>query len=247
LRIRQERGCDGLGVGTERSARNQVCRDLPRPGRHKRSAGTYSSRREALRAANREEQKVLAGSWHDGSLGQISFRDYVEQEWLPHKHLEVTTRASYSSYLNKQFYPAFGRRQLNKVSPSVVQDWVTKAHADGLSPRSIKKYHVFLSSIFRRAVRDRIRVFNPCDHTELPKVIVRKTRTLTPQEFEHLVRAVPSHYRLLIETFIETEMRWGEVIALRRAMSTSSAAWSASRTPSSRRPRRTPRPANASS
>jgi len=185
------------------------------PDGKKRSAGTYSSRREALRAANREEQKVLSGSWHDGSLGQITFRDYVEQEWLPHKHLEVTTRAAYSSYLNKQFYPAFGKRALNKVSPSVVQDWVTKAHAVGLSPRSIKKYHVFLSSIFRRAVRDRILVFNPCDHTEVPKVIVRKTRTVTPQEFERLVRAVPSHYRLLVETFIETGMRWGEVIALR--------------------------------
>jgi Phage integrase, N-terminal SAM-like domain len=112
------------------------------PDGHKRSAGTYSSRREALRAANREEQKVLSGTWHDGSLDQITFRDYVEGEWLPHKHLEVTTRAAYNSYLNKQFYPAFGRRQLNKVSPSVVQDWVTKAHAEGLSPRSIKKYHV---------------------------------------------------------------------------------------------------------
>src|SRR5829696_5447158 len=135
------------------------------PDGNKRSAGTYSSRREAMRAANREEQKVLSGSWRDGSLGQITFRDYVEQEWLPHKHLEVTTRAAYSSYLNKQFYPAFGKRALNKVSPSVVQDWVTKALADGLSPRSIKKYHVFLSSIFRRAVRDRILVFEPCLRT----------------------------------------------------------------------------------
>jgi site-specific recombinase XerD len=74
----------------------------------------------------------------------------------------------------------------------VVQDWVSKAHADGLSPRSIKKYHVFLSSIFRRAVRERVLVYNPCDHTELPKVIARKSRTLTPQEFERLVGAIPS-------------------------------------------------------
>jgi integrase len=135
--------------------------------------------------------------------------------WLPHKHLEVTTRAAYNSYLNKQCYPAFGRRQLNKVSPSVVQDWVTTAHAEGLSPRSIKKYHVFQSSIFRRAVRDRILVFNPYDHTELPKVILRKSRRVTPDEFERPLRALPSQHRLLVETFIETGMRWGEVIALR--------------------------------
>ena len=92
---------------------------------------------------------------------------------------------------------------------------MTKAHAEGLSPRSIKKYHVFLSSIFRRAVRDRILVFNPCDPTELPKVILRKSRTVTPDEFERLLSALPSQHRLLVETFIETGMRWGEVIALR--------------------------------
>jgi integrase len=92
---------------------------------------------------------------------------------------------------------------------------VTKAHAEGLSPRSIKKYHVFLSSIFRRAVRDRILVFNPCDHTELPKVILRKSRTVNPDEFERLLSALPLQHRLLVETFIETGMRWGEVIALR--------------------------------
>jgi hypothetical protein len=36
----------------------------------------------------------------------MTFRDCVEGEWLPHKHLELTTRAAYNSYLNKQFYPA---------------------------------------------------------------------------------------------------------------------------------------------
>lgn len=185
------------------------------PDGRERSAGSFPSRREALRAAHREEQRVLSGSWHDASQGEITFFDYVEKEWLPHKHLEVTTRASYVSYLNKQFYPAFGKKKLNKISPMVIQDWVTTAYDEGLSPRSIKKYHVFLSSIFRRAVRDRILVYNPCDHTELPKVIARKSRTLTPEEFERLVAAVPQQYRLMLETFIETGMRWGELIALR--------------------------------
>lgn len=185
------------------------------PDGDKRSAGTFSSRREAFRTANREEQQVLAGSWHDVTLGDVTFKEYVEKEWLPNKHLEITTRAAYTSYLNKQFYPAFGKRHLNKISPSLIQDWVTQAKREGLSPRSIKKYHVLLSSIFRRAVRDGILVHNPCDHTELPKVIARKSRTLTPEEFDQLIQAVPDHYRLMLETFIETGMRWGELIALR--------------------------------
>lgn len=135
-----------------------------------RSAGTFSTRRDALRAANREEQKVLAGAWHDTTLGEVTFTDYVQGEWLPNKHVEASTRAAYISYLNKHFYPFFGHRRLNRISPSLVQDWATQAAANGLSPRSIRKYHVLLSSIFARAVNDRILVHNPCDHTELPKV-----------------------------------------------------------------------------
>lgn len=82
-----------------------------------RSAGSFSTRREALRAANREEQKVLAGAWHDSTHGDITFRAYVEKEWLSNKHVEASTRAAYISYLDKHFYPFFGHRRLNKISP----------------------------------------------------------------------------------------------------------------------------------
>ncbi len=181
----------------------------------KRSAGNYNIRRDALRAAHREEQRVLAGAWHNASLGAISFREYVERDWLPSKHIEATTRAAYVSNLNKHFFPFFGRRAMTKITPSLVQDWVTEARASGLSPRSIAKYHTMLHSIFKRAVRDQLIVVNPCEYTELPKVIVRKSRTLTPEEFDALIRAVPEQHRLMVETAIETGMRWGELIALR--------------------------------
>jgi integrase len=102
-----------------------------------------------------------------------------------------------------------------KILPSVVQGWVTKASADGLSPISIRKYHTMLHSIFVRAVRDQLIVANPCAHTELPKVIKRRTRTLTPEEFDRLLAAVPERHVLMVTTAIETGMRWGELIALR--------------------------------
>jgi site-specific recombinase XerD len=100
---------------------------------------------------------------------RTSFREYVDREWLPHEHLEAPTRAAYVSYLNKHFYPFFGHMRLNEVTPSLVEDWVVKAEASGLAPRSIRNYHVLLSSIFGHAVRDQVLERNPCDHTELPK------------------------------------------------------------------------------
>ena len=76
---------------------------------------------------------------------------------------------------------------MGRILPSLVQEWVTKATAEGLSPRSVGKYHVMLHSIFERAVWDQLILINPCEHTELPKIIARRSRTLTPEEFGRLI------------------------------------------------------------
>ncbi|MDO8119725.1 tyrosine-type recombinase/integrase [Isoptericola sp. b490] len=185
------------------------------PSGRERSAGTFASQRAALRAAQREEARVESGTWFDAAAGKITFRDYVEKVWLPSRHIEVSTMAGYRSYLDKHFLPYFGDLRMYKILPSTVQDWVTQASASGLSPSSIRKYHVMLHSVFKRAVRDRVLASNPCEGTELPKVIAKRTRILTPAECERLLAEVPDRYRLLVMTDIETGLRWGELIALR--------------------------------
>ena len=180
-----------------------------------RSAGTYPSRRAAERAANREEAKVRDGAWHDHSRGQITFATYVETIWLPSKHVETSTLAAYRSYLDKHFIPTFGTRAMGKILPTEIQRWVSTATETGLSPASVRKYHTMLSSIFERAVIDQIVTFNPCTHTELPKIIKKKTRTLTVDEYDAILTALPAQHRLMIETAINTGLRWGELIALK--------------------------------
>ena len=44
---------------------------------------------------------------------------------------------------------------------------------------------------------------------------MKKTRTLTPEEFAILIGAIPERHRLMVQTAIETGMRWGELIALK--------------------------------
>ena len=180
-----------------------------------RSAGTFASERAALKAARKAEGKVEDGSWIDRTAGRITFADYVEQVWWPCRHLEVSTRAGYRSYLDKHFLPFFGAIAMADVLPSTVQGWVTQAVESGLSARSVVKYHVMLHGIFKRAVRDRVIAYNPCAETELPKVVTKKTRILTPEEFDRLLSVVPARFVPLVLTEIETGLRWGELIALR--------------------------------
>jgi len=40
-------------------------------------------------------------------------------------------------------------------------------------------------------------------------------QALTPEEFYLLLKAIPDEHRLMVETAIETGMRWGELVALR--------------------------------
>jgi hypothetical protein len=48
-----------------------------------RSAGTFSSRKEADRARQREETKVAEGRAGDPRRGRLTFERYVREEWLP--------------------------------------------------------------------------------------------------------------------------------------------------------------------
>ena len=161
------------------------------PEGRQRSAGTYSSRRAAERAGNREEAKVREGAWHDHSRGVVTFAEYVETVWLPSKQVETSTLAAYRSYLDKHFIPTFGRRPMGKILPSEMQRWVTTATENGLSAASVGKYHTMLHSVFERALVDRVVTFNPCAHTELPKRVKKKARTLTPDEYDAILAALP--------------------------------------------------------
>ena len=180
-----------------------------------RSAGTFTSRREAEKAGRQAENKLEQGTWVDPVSGKTTFAVYVEKVWWPSRQLEASTKAGYRSYLDKHFIPFFGRLPMADILPSTVQTWVTQACSSGLSARSVVKYHVMLHGVFKRAVRDRVIAFNPCADTELPKVVKKKRRIVTPDEFETLLAHLPERHQLMLVTEIETGLRWGELVALR--------------------------------
>jgi integrase len=59
------------------------------------------------------------------------------------------------------------------------------------------------------------RHLQPCAHTEFPKRVKKTNRTLTPAEYDAILAALPARHRLLVQTAIDTGLRWGELIALK--------------------------------
>ncbi|MFL6241136.1 MAG: tyrosine-type recombinase/integrase [Actinomycetes bacterium] len=178
--------------------------------------GGFASRRAAAKVADKRETDAIRGDWASPVAGRLSFTDYVEQHyWATTAHLEVSTRAAYRYYLDKHFLPRFGELSMRRIGPPLIQSWVNDASTNGLSARSVVKYHALLHKIFSRAVIDRVIPVNPCTHTALPKVVKQPKRIITVAQFEQILAKLPARYRMLVLLAIETGMRWGELIALR--------------------------------
>jgi integrase len=190
-----------------------VYRDLR--GRQ-RSAGTYPSRRLADKAWQRAEVTLELGRTGDPGLGRQAFRQYVEETWLPNHEMEATTRQDYTYVLYKHLMPEFGTMRMMDILPMHVREWVTGQKALGLSPATIAGNKVILSAIFTTALNDQVTVLHPCKGVKSPPVPVKPRTIITPEQFGQVYTALPdAQSRLLVETAIESGLRWGELTELR--------------------------------
>lgn len=181
-----------------------------------RSAGSFSSRREADRAWQAVEATIAAGRPGDVRAGRMSFRRYVEDTWFPNHVLEPSTRESYSYCIKRHLMPTFGPMRMSGILPMHVRAWVTDLTSAGVSPATIRHNKIILSAIFTTALNDFIVALHPCRGVKSPTVAVKEYRILTPGEFDRLQAALPSDAaQLLIEVAIGSGLRWGELIELR--------------------------------
>jgi integrase len=182
----------------------------------RRSAGTFTSRKDADRAWQRAEARVAEGRAGDPARGKQTFRRYVEQEWLPNHVMEPSTREGYTYALYAHIMSRFGPMRMAGILPSHVREWVVEMQQRGLSPASIRNYKAILSAIFTTALNDQVTALHPCRGVKTPPIPTRPLRIVTPDEFDVLYRHLPDELsRLLVETDIDSGMRWGELTELR--------------------------------
>jgi integrase len=182
----------------------------------RRSAGTYATRRAADHAWQWAEAKVAEGRAGDPARGRQTFRRYVEAEWLPNHAMEASTREGYTYSIYAHIMDTFGPLRMIDVLPIHVRDWITSLGAKHLSPSTIRLNKTILSAIFTTALNDQVTVLHPCKGVKTPPVPRRPLRIITPEEFERFHRCLrDAESRLLVETAIESGLRWGELTELR--------------------------------
>jgi integrase len=182
----------------------------------RRSAGTYPSRKAADRAWQRAESKVAEGRAGDPARGRQTFRRYVEVEWLPNHLMEASTREGYTYSIYAHIMGTFGPLRMIDILPCHVRDWVTALGAEHLSPATIRLNKTILSAIFTTALNDQVTTLHPCKGVKTPPIPQHPLRIITPEEFDAFHTHLPDdRARLMVETAIESGLRWGELSELR--------------------------------
>jgi integrase len=181
-----------------------------------RSAGTFPRKKDADRAWQAAEARVAEGRGMDMRRGRQRFGDYVTETWLPNHVIELSTRQSYTYVINRYILPEFEAMPMIEIMPGAVRDFVRKMKENGASPHAIDKAKVILSAIFTTALNDQIVFLHPCKGVKVPPTPRKPLTIVTPEQFDAIYQALPDAMsRLLVETDIESGLRWGELAELR--------------------------------
>ena len=114
--------------------------------------------------------------------------------------------------------PRRGRKTVREyVLPNEAREWITQLHHQlDVNPPTIVKCKVVLDAIFTTAFNDQVVFIHPGKGVKTPPVATQPRRIITAVQYQRVHDALPDDtMRLLVETSIESGLRWGEITELR--------------------------------
>jgi integrase/5-methylcytosine-specific restriction endonuclease McrA len=190
-------------------------------GRRTKILGPCSrmSRAEATSALARivEPLNRAAGLFKPGAHG-LTFRDFVEREYLPLKSAvwKRSTESTNEGGIRQHLLPAFGKQLLTAITRRELQDFISD-RAPRYSRSVMSRLAVWLKDIFGLALADGVIPFNPAAALQIPRTCKpsRERRPLTIEEAELYLSLLDPRERLIARLCLVEGMRKGEAFALR--------------------------------
>lgn len=183
----------------------------------KRSAGTYRTEKDAIRGWHKAEESLSVGKVGDPKRSRQTLTHYVEFEWFPNHLIELTTRENYRYLLNKYVLPGLGHIRMVEILPHHVREWIADLPRNyGARPPTIREAKVVLDAILTTALNDQVVWLHAGRGVKTPPVARKPRRIITVEQYDAIYAALTDDtMRLLVETKIETGLRWGELTELR--------------------------------
>lgn len=190
----------------------------PEPGMTERQVQKELERQKAL-----FENQVKAGQYMSGN---VKFQEFTERWFTDYAatHLRERTIARYKQ-LAERTYQAIGFLRVDRIQPHHLLEFyaqlaspgVNRRTGGGLSPKTIRHYHTFISSVLDRAVKWQLIQDNPCKRIDAPKADRKEIDFMTPEEasrFLELLEDEPVESRAMFQLLLLTGIRRGELLGL---------------------------------
>jgi integrase len=130
--------------------------------------------------------------------------------------LKPRSREEYARCLRLHVYPTLGSKPLNTIEAPQVRTWHAKLTAAGVGQATIAKTYRILHVIFATAVDDELIRRNPCRIKKAGTEKANERPTATLHQVFAIAEAIQPRYRLLVLLAAFAQLRFGELVALRR-------------------------------
>jgi integrase len=151
-----------------------------------------------------------------------TFREFVEDEYLPHSQA-VNTKRCYETQTTRAngLYPFFGDKRLRDIRRADIEKFrdqriksICKRTKRPFRPATVNREIMLLSAVFREAFLREYVDRNPVRGVKPLAELNRRVRYLSPDEEKKLLSACALHLRPIVVTAIHSGMRRGELLGL---------------------------------
>ena len=185
-------------------------------GKPRRTSTCCNTRQEAIAILQQQAHEVRTQGWRAPmSVTLAQWYEYWLETYMKDA-VKQSTYASYRSYLTKHFC-VLGNVLLKKLEPHTLQEFYNyKFREEGLSPKTLRNYHMALHKCLQQAVKERLLTHNPCEAVTLPNGEKPEISVFTNDQQQALVKASYRHrYGVFIRLDLCTGLRMGELLALK--------------------------------
>lgn len=183
----------------------------------KRSAGTFTHKPRAERAAAAKEEHAREAMRRDPEAYKRPWSEWCD-EWWPSRGVEPSTLRNDAARRKNHLDPRWASVSIGAITRQDIKAWAAALRREGLAAESVKRCVHLLSASLSAAVDAEVLEANPAARMKLGKGAQAQERYLTRDEYDALLDAMPTTAdRLILETLCYTGLRWGELAGLHRS------------------------------
>jgi integrase len=177
---------------------------------------SFQTKRGAEQWLVETEAEILHGRWLDPDAGAIPVGEYAER-WVRERTLKARTREEYQRHLRLHITPYLGAVAVSDITPQHIRTWRASILATGVGQSTVAKTYRILHAIFATAADDdEIIRRNPCRVRGAGQDKADERPTATLDQVFAIAEHIQPRYRLLVLLATFAQLRFGELLALRR-------------------------------